>query len=367
LVPYVAFDTHKNRRVDTYDSVRVHEDFPPGEFGGGRLICQFCGVAMHARQGERYAPHFVHEAVCDRAGYESKPETPEHLAAKAYIRNLLQTAHPEESVEVEMPVASCKRIADVLLSFRDGWSIAHEVQLSPIAEPELIRRTQDYEQAGIDVMWWFGPTPPPVALAWAKRREQPLLALNVESASDGAPDGRSARFVRHSLTVTPIHLYSSARQQIEPDRILRELQDRWYPPRLRLLLTLLLWRDHPLTFGRLANGSGLSASQVGGAHGEVKKLVDLKYGWRRPRAGPRAEKTVCLTSSECARLAKLLAEPAGYGNPSGTVLGHLIERTPDNQRPLLDEARSRARLLSTTGLPSAQSPRGSGRQHLHSA
>lgn len=347
-MPYVAIDTDTRKRVDTYSSVRVEEDFPQEEFGGGRLICQFCGAPMHTRQGERYSPHFVHDAECDRAGYPSKPESAEHFAGKAFVREVLRKAHPNESVEVEVPIAGCKRIADVLVSFRDGWSIAHEIQFSSIAEPELIRRTRDYHRAGVDVMWWFGPEPPPTASGWARRRDQPLIGLKIEAATAGVSAGRTM------LHVNPTYIPPAARPVLDAARIAKEIRYRWYPPRLRLLLTLLLWRGRPLTFHQLAKGTGLTLNQVGGAHGEVAKIVKLTYGSTDSAACQRVEKTVCLTPAACVDLGGWLADvPPGLGNPTGTVLGRLIGLARQKEKPpLVEESRARAKRLGDTGLPS---------------
>lgn len=350
-MPYVAIDTKDRRKVDTYDCVQVHEKFPPSEFGGGRLICQFCGAAMHARQGSRYAPHFVHDAECERADYPSKHESPEHFAGKAFVRKIMRESHPKVSVELEVPIAGCTRIADVLVSYRDGWSIAHEIQVSPIAEPELIRRTEDYERAGVDVMWWFCSEPPPVALEWAKRRNLPLIGLKIE---DAAPSGEQVHWTRPRPSVVPVRLHPATGRQIDAQRIVKELRYRWYPPRLRLLLTLLLWRGYELTFSRLARGTGLSEHQISGAHGEVAKIVKLTYGETEPERGQRPELTVCLNQTECAGLADWMAGlSGGYGNPAGTVLGRLIElASQDDAPPLVNEAQARASLLKRFEMPS---------------
>lgn len=61
-----------------------------------------------------------------------------------------------KSAKVEEPIPEANRVADVLLTFKTGGPVAHEVQLSPITTGELAARTRDYADVGVDVYWWLG-------------------------------------------------------------------------------------------------------------------------------------------------------------------------------------------------------------------
>jgi len=53
-------------------------------------------------------------------------------------------------------VPEAGRIADVLITYPNRWKTVYEIQLASITWDELSARTKDYEQAGIDVVWFLG-------------------------------------------------------------------------------------------------------------------------------------------------------------------------------------------------------------------
>gem|GEM_PF-2511317 len=81
------------------------------------------------------------------------------LAGEAHLAGLLREQYIEYTdaqIAYEVPIPEVKRVADILIVFPLGWRIAHEVQLAAISLAELRERTEEYERAGIDVVWWLG-------------------------------------------------------------------------------------------------------------------------------------------------------------------------------------------------------------------
>jgi competence CoiA-like predicted nuclease len=155
-MPFIA--KHKDGyRVDI-----TQIDNPRAELTSGDIFCQNCGEPFIVVAGMIVSPHFRHYAECN-GEWESHPESPEHLRAKAFLRDNLAVAFAEYTdakLELEVPVPmewrARGRIADVMATFPNGWGIAHEVQLASITVEALQERTEDYNRAGIDVIWWLG-------------------------------------------------------------------------------------------------------------------------------------------------------------------------------------------------------------------
>ena len=132
-------------------------DDPRAQIEKGDLVCKLCDGPMSIRQGLVRAWHFYHLRSCT-SDYGQHEESTEHLSAKQQILEFMckQFKDSLESAETECPIPEVKRVADVLLTFKTGWRVAHEVQLSAITTGELATRTSDYQRAGIDVYWWLG-------------------------------------------------------------------------------------------------------------------------------------------------------------------------------------------------------------------
>ena len=132
-------------------------DDPRAEIEKGDLVCRLCEGQMGVRQGLVRAWHFFHYASCTSA-LEQHPESADHIAAKHRLLMFMaeQFRDSLKSAKVEEPIPEANRVADVLLTFKTGWRVAHEVQLSSITTGELEARTRDYADAGVDVYWWLG-------------------------------------------------------------------------------------------------------------------------------------------------------------------------------------------------------------------
>lgn len=183
-MPFIAINAATGERLDASEFTLIHSELAARGIEPEQLRCQLCAGAMYARQGP-HVPHFAHypDVDCNSHGYETKPESPEHHVGKRFVRDHLRTLYPGAQVELEVPIEQRKRIADVLVAFRGGWAIAHEIQLARIALTELEERTRDYARVGIDVVWWLGAKAPHGVRQWVSDR-QPLYLLEFEEITD---------------------------------------------------------------------------------------------------------------------------------------------------------------------------------------
>lgn len=120
------------------------------------LVCPLCEEPLTLRAGLVRSAHFAHRSRCPREDWY-EPETPEHRAFKQAVRDwLLQDPFWQEAqIFLEVPIHEARRRADLLAVFPGGWRVAHECQVSPITLEELQTRSENYLQAGVDVLWWF--------------------------------------------------------------------------------------------------------------------------------------------------------------------------------------------------------------------
>jgi competence protein CoiA len=153
-MPFIAL--HK----ETKDRIDITTINNPRQFlKSGDCICQLCEKPMIVKAGQVLQPHFAHQASCPNSEYQSQPESPEHRAAKRYLAEHLVEEFPEyveATIEYEVPIPEVRRIADLLATWPSGHKKAHEIQLSGITTEILQKRTDDYEHAGIDIVWWLG-------------------------------------------------------------------------------------------------------------------------------------------------------------------------------------------------------------------
>src|SRR6266567_2320227 len=152
-MPFVALHKTTRERIDITRIAKPREVLKSGEF-----VCQLCDTPMIIKAGLVVRAHFAHTATCN-TDYRSHPESPEHRAAKIYLREKLPAIYAEYKIaklEYEVPIPEVRRIVDLLAIFPSGHKVAHEVQLASITTEELEERTGDYERAGIDVIWWLG-------------------------------------------------------------------------------------------------------------------------------------------------------------------------------------------------------------------
>lgn len=102
--------------------------------------------------------HFAHKTDCS-CDYDRHPESPEHLFFKDKLSRELGKEFQEYlniPALIEYPIDEVKRIADIVFEFPNGWLVVHEVQLASITTETLAKRTEDYQNAGVDVTWWLG-------------------------------------------------------------------------------------------------------------------------------------------------------------------------------------------------------------------
>lgn len=139
--------------LDFENSLIIKNNYPKGS-----LRCPECHSTLFPRSRKGYVNHFVHsfQSVCSLGG-----ESLAHQTAKAYIykqcKKVIEDLSLDAVVELEFPIFKNEKLirrADVITLFKNGYSIAFEVQLSPISLIEIQRRTFDYHEQGIDVQWF---------------------------------------------------------------------------------------------------------------------------------------------------------------------------------------------------------------------
>lgn len=152
-MPFVAKKVSTGRRVD------ITKISKPRELKKEDFVCQLCDQPMIVKAGmSPRRAHFAHKVKCS-SDYQSHPESVEHRFAKRFVAEGLKGTdeYRGATIHYEVPIPEVMRVADVLAVFlKQGWRIAHEIQLSSITIEELGKRTSDYESAGIDVVWYLG-------------------------------------------------------------------------------------------------------------------------------------------------------------------------------------------------------------------
>jgi len=157
-MPLVALHAESGDRVNilTTSAGKVRRDYPKGS-----LLCPYCKTLMIPVGSYSRQEHFRHAAQCTHP--DSKPESPEHLSAKQILfRNLteLYANYPDVEIKLEHYFPECGehgRIADVAqIHISTGYTMAFEIQFSPLSIETLSQRHKDYENAGIEDIWFFG-------------------------------------------------------------------------------------------------------------------------------------------------------------------------------------------------------------------
>lgn len=169
----------KGKNKTTGDEALVFEAFDVlrGWQKAGDLVCPFCdevlvAVREHMREGDWVQAYLRHKSECGTT-YGYHPESPEHLAAKRWIRAHMADrfgyAVATSDCEVRMPEIS--RIADVCFTLTNGDRMVHEAQLAAISIEDLEARTNDYQRLGYGIIWHFGKAADtPTNRQWAYRR-----------------------------------------------------------------------------------------------------------------------------------------------------------------------------------------------------
>ena len=153
-MPFIAKNKSTGARVNIISIEAPRTVLKPGE-----CICPLCGTDFIIRAGLITTAHFAHKQKC-KSDWKTHPESAEHLAGKLFLCQQLPLLndYKDAQIELEVPIPSIRRIADILVTLSNGWRIAHEVQLASITVEELAERTNDYNKEGIDVVWWLGRT-----------------------------------------------------------------------------------------------------------------------------------------------------------------------------------------------------------------
>lgn len=121
--------------------------------------CKFCDKPMRPRMGAVRSWHFAHQWEASECPFEaeSEKESPKHRALKRAAAETLRRHFGEqvESLDYEVRFPHLKRIADALLTLKDGTRVAVEAQLSPLTLQQLQQRTDSYLRDEIEVVWVF--------------------------------------------------------------------------------------------------------------------------------------------------------------------------------------------------------------------
>lgn len=141
--------------VDRFEDIRAWHF-------AGVLVCPFCDepvvpVREHQRAGAWVQAYLRHQGTCS-TGLAHHPESPEHHAAKRWIRDTIPGVYgyPVALSDLEVRMPEINRIADVCFTLESGERIVHEAQLAAISVDELEARTNDYQSLGYAVVWHFG-------------------------------------------------------------------------------------------------------------------------------------------------------------------------------------------------------------------
>lgn len=158
-MPFKALDSNKNS-VCTFDfsnRIELIDKYPDG------FTCPYCRQKMYARKPTNRILHFYHSAKCT-SSIEHHPETMEHLLSKQALyyeicNEIKKANNTRLKVEIEYPVKEAGehgRIADLMITYHGQPYIAIECQLASITTELLRKRTYDYAEQGIDVIWFIG-------------------------------------------------------------------------------------------------------------------------------------------------------------------------------------------------------------------
>jgi competence protein CoiA len=117
-----------------------------------KYTCPGCLEPVVLKRGIYKIPHFAHQANAKCQQF-SESETVEHLQGKLELAKMLDRFG---KVSIEGVLHATRQRPDVLVTLRDERRIAIEFQCSPISFEHLKKRTTEYEQHGITVIWILG-------------------------------------------------------------------------------------------------------------------------------------------------------------------------------------------------------------------
>lgn len=110
---------------------------------GREYLCPECETSVRVRRGPRRQPHFYH--IKKQRSCRQHKKSLEHLHVQIRLVKLLG-----RQAEMECRFLEIGRIADVVCHAR---KCVYEIQCSPISVEEVKRRSEDYREAGYEVVW----------------------------------------------------------------------------------------------------------------------------------------------------------------------------------------------------------------------
>jgi len=160
-MPFKALDTDTQKPIYAFwfeESNNLRAKHP-------NLVCPCCKGRVAARGGQsrRFTTHFYHVAKGGDGcllGEKSKGVNLIHhtmmvTAVLDYLKPRIPKSFSLDTEHISEYVPG--RIADLAVLDYGGKIVeAHEVQLTKVPISELQERTDSYEQAGVEVVWWFG-------------------------------------------------------------------------------------------------------------------------------------------------------------------------------------------------------------------
>lgn len=117
---------------------------------GTAIFCPSCGARLLIRNGTQVPAHFAHRGT---ACPSWEPESTAHLQGKLILRDLVQAAGWQATLEV--PVADGAQRVDVMAQ-RGATQLALEYQCSPLAADRLRERVAGYAALGLADRWYLG-------------------------------------------------------------------------------------------------------------------------------------------------------------------------------------------------------------------
>lgn len=118
------------------------------------LLMPCCGSSAIPKTSSLGTHFFAHSRI---GNCTSAPETPEHLYCKQLIAKAAKDAGwTAVTEEAGISANGESWVADVLCQ-KGSAKIAFEVQISPQAHEETVRRQVRYKESGIRAAWFYGP------------------------------------------------------------------------------------------------------------------------------------------------------------------------------------------------------------------
>jgi hypothetical protein len=154
-----------------------------------------------------------------------------HQQAKALIVSWVQKRYPAADARMEVATAGRERIADVMLTGRDGRRVAVEIQYSPLTTDAWQVRHESYKAQGIIDVWLFGHygkqmqpgylrghVELSVLHQWLLSAGLPLFWINPITAQIGTagPSGRVGVDALTDCDITPNGLFTPAQEWLRP-------------------------------------------------------------------------------------------------------------------------------------------------------